>query len=120
MWKVETAYSIRLHHLFPNDDDDDDDEDGAATADGDDDDDVDDDGDDNDEDDDDDDGDDDDEDDDDDDGSIFDTTAPSHYTVRWVSLQWRRWKTCETANFFPFIFAKLRNSKFLTIYFAKL
>ena len=28
-----------------------------------------------------------DDDDDDDDGSIFDTTAPSHYTVRWVSLQ---------------------------------
>ena len=31
--------------------------------------------------------------------SIFDTAAPSHYTVRWVSLQWRRWKTCETAEF---------------------
>ena len=30
---------------------------------------------------------------------IFDTTAaPSHYTVRWVSLQWRRSRTCEATK----------------------
>ena len=50
--------------------------------------------------------------------SIFDTTAPSHYTVRWVSLQWRRWKTCETAKFISFFGKIMKQPNLFPLFFS--